>query len=96
MVGCDKMLNSGVKFDACMECGGDGSSCTTVSDAIDTHHLRNGTKFHQYCRLLDYVVPYLYYHVNFYPRRYQNIKYQYSYEDVSERWSNTLCNCRLP
>ena len=36
------MLNSGVKFDACMECGGDGSSCTTVSDAIGTHHLRNG------------------------------------------------------
>ena len=66
VVGCDKMLNSGVKFDACMECGGDGSSCTTVSDAIDTHHLRNGIKFDQYRRLLDY----LYHHVNFYPRRY--------------------------
>ena len=40
------MLHSGVKFDACMECGGDGSTCTTVSDTADTHHLRNGKDNH--------------------------------------------------
>ena len=45
-IGCDKMLHSGVKFDACMECGGDGSTCTTVSDTADTHHLRNGKDNH--------------------------------------------------
>nr|XP_054774640.1 uncharacterized protein LOC129282805 [Lytechinus pictus] len=33
-VGCDGQINSGLEFDACDICGGDGSDCTAVSSIV--------------------------------------------------------------
>ncbi|XP_011689368.1 PREDICTED: papilin isoform X5 [Wasmannia auropunctata] len=41
-VGCDMMLGSDAKEDACRECGGDGSDCNTVTGLFDTDDLQVG------------------------------------------------------
>lgn len=41
-VGCDMMLGSDTKEDACRECGGDGSDCNTVTGLFDTDDLQVG------------------------------------------------------
>ncbi|XP_074105077.1 proteoglycan-like sulfated glycoprotein papilin isoform X3 [Cotesia typhae] len=41
-VGCDMMLGSDAREDACRECGGDGSDCNTVSGFFDTDDLQVG------------------------------------------------------
>ncbi|XP_011062335.1 PREDICTED: papilin [Acromyrmex echinatior] len=41
-VGCDMMLGSDVKEDACRECSGDGSNCNTVTGLFDTDDLQVG------------------------------------------------------
>ncbi|XP_070527125.1 papilin isoform X2 [Cardiocondyla obscurior] len=41
-VGCDMMLGSDAKEDACRECGGDGSDCNTVTGVFDTDDLQVG------------------------------------------------------
>ena len=44
-VGCDMMLGSDAKEDACRECGGDGSDCNTVTGLFDTDDLQVGELF---------------------------------------------------
>ncbi|XP_033106788.1 A disintegrin and metalloproteinase with thrombospondin motifs 6-like isoform X2 [Anneissia japonica] len=34
-VGCDRLLNSNMKMDKCQVCGGDGSTCETISGRVD-------------------------------------------------------------
>ncbi|KAG1650386.1 Papilin [Nymphon striatum] len=41
-VGCDKKLGSDAKEDKCRQCGGDGSSCETISGTFDLDNLRIG------------------------------------------------------
>ncbi|RLU15132.1 hypothetical protein DMN91_013019 [Ooceraea biroi] len=41
-VGCDMMLGSDAKEDACRECGGDGSDCNTVTGLFNTDDLQVG------------------------------------------------------
>lgn len=41
-VGCDMMLGSDAREDACRECGGDGSDCSTVSNLFDADDLHVG------------------------------------------------------
>lgn len=41
-VGCDMMLNSSVELDKCGECGGDNSTCTTISGEFTTKSLQIG------------------------------------------------------
>lgn len=41
-VGCDMMLGSDTREDACRECGGDGSDCNTVAGLFDTDDLQVG------------------------------------------------------
>ncbi|XP_036145237.1 papilin isoform X3 [Monomorium pharaonis] len=41
-VGCDMMLGSEAKEDACRECGGDGSDCNTITGLFDTDDLQVG------------------------------------------------------
>ncbi|KAL6256089.1 hypothetical protein P5V15_013324, partial [Pogonomyrmex californicus] len=41
-VGCDMMLGSDTKEDACRECGGDGSDCNTIEGLFDTDDLQVG------------------------------------------------------
>ncbi|XP_077270107.1 proteoglycan-like sulfated glycoprotein papilin isoform X5 [Temnothorax americanus] len=41
-VGCDMMLGSDAREDACRECGGDGSDCNTVTGLFDTDDLQVG------------------------------------------------------
>ncbi|XP_044011690.1 papilin isoform X3 [Aphidius gifuensis] len=41
-VGCDLMLGSNAKEDACRECDGDGSKCTTAKGLFDTDDLQVG------------------------------------------------------
>ncbi|XP_058806520.1 papilin [Phymastichus coffea] len=41
-VGCDMMLGSQAKEDACRECGGDGSDCNTVRGRYDNDNIQVG------------------------------------------------------
>ncbi|XP_015589222.1 papilin isoform X3 [Cephus cinctus] len=41
-VGCDMMLGSDAKEDACRECGGNGTDCNTISGLFDTDELQIG------------------------------------------------------
>ncbi|KAJ8673834.1 hypothetical protein QAD02_005096, partial [Eretmocerus hayati] len=41
-VGCDRMLGSSAKEDACRQCGGDGSNCNTVKGVFDAEVLQVG------------------------------------------------------
>ncbi|XP_031784533.1 papilin isoform X3 [Nasonia vitripennis] len=41
-VGCDMMLGSSAREDACRECGGDGSDCNTVKGLFDQDDLQAG------------------------------------------------------
>jgi hypothetical protein len=41
-VGCDMMLGSNAKEDACRECGGDSSDCNTVRGLFDADDLQVG------------------------------------------------------
>ncbi|XP_034936854.1 papilin isoform X2 [Chelonus insularis] len=41
-VGCDMMLGSDAREDACRECGGDGSDCNTVNGSFETNDLQAG------------------------------------------------------
>lgn len=44
-VGCDMLLGSDAREDACRECGGDGSDCNTVTGVFDTDDLQVGELF---------------------------------------------------
>lgn len=37
-VGCDMMLGSNAKEDKCRKCGGDGSTCRTISDTFTANN----------------------------------------------------------
>ncbi|XP_029454565.1 papilin isoform X2 [Rhinatrema bivittatum] len=41
-VGCDNMLDSSVKEDKCLQCGGDGSTCYLVKNTFDMPNLSKG------------------------------------------------------
>jgi hypothetical protein len=41
-VGCDMMLGSKAKEDACRVCGGDGSSCNSVQGVHDANNFQTG------------------------------------------------------
>ncbi|XP_018614008.2 A disintegrin and metalloproteinase with thrombospondin motifs 13 [Scleropages formosus] len=45
LFGCDGLLNSGKVKDACGVCGGDGSSCSLVSDSYTEGHAKEYTTF---------------------------------------------------
>lgn len=42
-VGCDMMLGSDAKEDACRECGGNGTDCNTIQGLFDNDDLQVGT-----------------------------------------------------
>ena len=42
-VGCDMMLGSKAKEDACRVCGGDGSSCNSVQGVHDANNFQTGS-----------------------------------------------------
>lgn len=41
-VGCDMMLGSSAKEDACRVCGGDGSTCNSVTGVYDQNNFQTG------------------------------------------------------
>lgn len=44
-VGCDLMLGSTAKEDVCRECGGDNSTCNSVSGVYDQNNFQTGASF---------------------------------------------------